>query len=254
MPYFCSFASGSSGNSALYVDGDLRILIDAGTNTKYISGCLAQLDLTPADLTHILITHSHSDHVSALPVLLKRTAAQVVCSEDTYSALSVPLHRAQLFTPDDRLELQGCAVQTFATPHDTPGSCGYVLGENKVAVCTDLGQMTGEIYARLRGCHTVFLESNHDIEMLKNGPYPYYLKQRVLSAHGHMSNTLCAKVVHRLAQDGTRRVILAHLSAQNNTPRLAQSASAAALRYCGAQDTVALTVAPRQGLLPPVTL
>ncbi len=229
MTYFCTLASGSSGNSALYVSGRQRILIDAGKNTRYINGCLRQLALSTADLTHILITHSHADHVSALPVLLKHTGATLVCSHDTFSAvasrlpLGVPV---LLFRPGERFVLGEVPVRTFATSHDVPGSCGYVLGQGReqAAVCTDLGTMDGEVFQTLQGSRVVLLEFNHDVEMVKTGPYPYHLKLRILSDRGHLSNRFAAKVAVRLCQSGTHTLLLAHLSRENNTPSLARAA------------------------------
>lgn len=251
MTYFCTLASGSEGNAALYVSGRQRILIDAGKNTRYISDCLRQLALGTADLTHILITHSHSDHVSALPVLLKHTRATLVCSHDTFTAIAHRLPMGVpvlLFTPGECFLLGQVKVQTFATSHDAPGSCGFVLGQGseQAAVCTDLGTMTGEQFEAIRGSRVVLLECNHDTEMVKTGPYPYPLKARILSDQGHLSNKFAAKVAARLCQSGTRTLLLAHLSAENNTPQLALSAVRAALDQAGLQAEVRL--APRSGL------
>lgn len=250
MTYFCTLASGSSGNSYLYVSDRACILIDAGTNAKYITAALAKLNLTPSDLTHILVTHGHSDHVSALAVLLKRTGAQVYCTWETAGHIRFPEgRRAQIFMPGERLCLPGCPVQTFATPHDIPGSCGFVLGEgsSRVAVCTDLGVMTGEIFSHIQGCALVCLESNHDEVLLKSGPYPYQLKQRILSDFGHLSNSACSRVVVRLAETGTRKLILAHLSRENNHPRLALATTLDALRLAGIQADVQVAPAMEPG-------
>lgn len=257
MTYFCTLASGSEGNCALYVSGRQRILIDAGKNTKYINDCLRQLALSVSDLTHILITHGHTDHVSALPVLLKHTRATLVCSEDTFGAVAHKLPMGvpvQLFQPGEGFWLGQVAVKTFATSHDAAGSCGFVLGQGaeRAAVCTDLGTMSGEIFEAIRGSRVVLLESNHDAEMVKNGPYPYPLKARILSDEGHLSNKFAAKVAVRLAESGTRTILLAHLSAENNEPRLALDTVQAALREAGAD--VQVSVAPRSVPGEPVLL
>lgn len=257
MTYFCTLASGSEGNCALYVNGRQRILVDAGKNTKYINDALRQLALSVHDLTHILITHSHSDHVSALPVLLKHIRATLVCSDETFSAIAgrlpfgVPV---QLFTPGEGFWLGQVPVKTFATSHDAPGSCGYVLGQGseQVAVCTDLGTMSGEIFETIRGSRVVLLESNHDGEMVKNGPYPYPLKVRILSDEGHLSNRFAAKVAVRLAESGTKTVLLAHLSAENNRPELALETVQSALREAGA--VIQVVLAPRSSVGEPVLL
>ena len=257
MTYFCTLASGSEGNCALYVSGRQRILIDAGKNTRYINDGLRQLALSVADLTHILITHSHSDHVSALPVLLKHTRATLVCSHETFTAIAARLPYGvpvQLFEPGEGFWLGDCPVRTFATSHDAAGSCGYVLGKGseQVAVCTDMGTMSGEIFETIRGSRAVLLECNHDAEMVKNGPYPYPLKMRILSDHGHLSNKFAAKVAVRLCQTGTKSLLLAHLSAENNTPALARAAVEDALREAELEAEIIL--APRSEPGEPVLL
>ena len=257
MTYFCTLASGSEGNCYVYVSGRQRILVDAGKNTRYINQRLGELALSVGDLTHILITHSHSDHVSALPVLLKHTRATLVCSHGTFTAIASRLPcgvPVTLFQPGEELALGEIPAKTFSTSHDAPGSCGYVLGRGaeQVAVCTDLGTMSGDLFETIRGSGTVLLECNHDVQRLWNGPYPYPLKQRILSDRGHLSNAFSAKVAVRLCQTGTRRLLLAHLSAENNTPQLALSAVRGALEQAGLEAHVAL--APRSALGEPVLL
>ena len=257
MTYFCTLASGSEGNCYVYVSGRQRILVDAGKNTRYINQRLGELALSVGDLTHILITHSHSDHVSALPVLLKHTRATLVCSHGTFTTIASRLPcgvPVTLFNPGEELALGEIPAKTFSTSHDAPGSCGYVLGRGaeQVAVCTDLGTMSGDLFETIRGSGTVLLECNHDLQRLWNGPYPYPLKQRILSDRGHLSNAFSAKVAVRLCQTGTRRLLLAHLSAENNTPQLALSAVRGALEQAGLEAHVAL--APRSALGEPILL
>lgn len=257
MTYFCTLCSGSSGNSAVYVSPERTVLIDAGKNTRFLTEQLRQLSLAPHDLTEILITHSHSDHISALPVLLKKTAARLVCSFDTYAALAAKLPagvETLLFQPGETLTLGSLTVKTFATSHDVAGSCGYVVGQGDkaVAFCTDMGTMTGEIFETIRGCGAAVLEFNHDVEKLKRGCYPYPLKARILSDHGHLSNRFSAKVAVRLVQTGTKHLTLAHLSAENNTPELALEAAWEELRAAGLEPQLAM--APRDVLGEPVML
>lgn len=256
MQYFCSFTSGSKGNSAIYVEGSTKILIDAGTNAKYISSCLSTLGLTPKDLTHVVITHAHSDHISALPVLLKHSTAQLVCTEGTYSQMKIDVNNPLLFWEGESFVLGDVAIATAATPHDCMGSCCYSfgLGDEGIAYCTDLGRMTDDIFALLSSKKTVFLESNHDVDMLRTGPYPYFLKQRVLSGVGHLSNVDCADAVSRLAAQGTEHVILGHLSETNNMPRIAISETEAALHKIGASQSVLLGAAAARSMLQPVGL
>ena len=252
---FTSLASGSTGNCALYMSGAARILIDAGTSTRFIAACLRDLGLGLQDLTHVLITHNHGDHIGALPVLGKHTGAELVCSEDTYNYLRAPWQNCAVFEPGESFELAGCAIVTFSTPHDAPGSCGYVLGSGieRLGYCTDLGEITMEVFTALSGCPTLFLESNHDLDMLKHGPYPQSLKRRILSPTGHLSNARCAQGAVALARTGTRRFILGHLSQENNTPALALQESETALLAAGAAlHEVDVSVAPAAGVALPV--
>lgn len=256
MALFCSFTSGSKGNSGIYIRGGTRILIDAGTNAKYICACLAELGLRPADLTHIVITHAHNDHVSALPVLLKRTDARLVCTGTTWDLLPARKGEPILFEAGDSLVLDDLPVQTAPTPHDCLGSCCYAFGsgEESLAYCTDLGTVTADIFELMRRCRNLFIESNHDVDMLRSGPYPYPLKQRVLSDRGHLSNETCAGIVSRLALGGVRRVILGHLSEVNNQPALALGQSRKALQALGADGDVLLGAAAARQMQPPVVL
>ncbi|MBR4875257.1 MAG: MBL fold metallo-hydrolase [Clostridia bacterium] len=235
MASFTSFTSGSKGNSAIYIKDNTRILIDAGTNTKYISGCLRELGLRPADLTHIVLTHAHSDHVSALPVLLKHTDAQLVCTETTWDLLPAKKGDPLLFEAGDRFALGDVAVRTAETPHDCLGSCCYSFGEGKenLAYCTDMGTVTAEVFELMRRSKTLFIESNHDVDMLKEGPYPYFLKQRVLSNKGHLSNRDCAQIIPRLVLEGVERIMLGHLSETNNLPHIAMRENSNALLMFG---------------------
>lgn len=250
MTNFYSFASSSSGNCSVFLGGGRAILIDAGTNCKYITTSLAKLGLKPGDLTDILITHTHTDHISALPVLTKRCKAPIRCTELTGQGLlgRCGHENIQIFQPGQEFWLGEVRVAAFSTPHDCPGSCGFTLEteEGKLAYCTDLGQVTPEIYQRMKGARTAFLESNHDIYMLKNGEYPYPLKRRILSDQGHLSNDDAAQTLCSLARDGLRRAILAHLSDHNNTPAIALRESREALEQAGLAGLVELSAAPKR--------
>lgn len=256
MSIFCSLTSGSKGNSAIYIKENTRILIDAGTTTKYITGCLRELGLRPADLTHIVLTHAHSDHISALPVLLKQTDAQIVSTEITWDLLPVKKGEPLLFEAGDRFALGDVDVRTAATPHDCLGSCCYSFGEaeESLAYCTDMGTVTADVFELMRRCKTLFIESNHDVDMLKTGPYPYHLKQRVLSNRGHLSNVDCAHIVSRLALGGTERVMLGHLSEINNLPGIALRENKKALQTLGLPEEILLGAAGARQMQKPIEL
>lgn len=226
-----SLYSGSTGNSFLIHTPTDSILIDAGKNAKRLCMALAEAGVSPDEIRAIFITHEHNDHVSALPVFLKKhplpvhilTASAYKLANDTSVAPCLCLH-PPLFS-----ETVGkICVTSFPTPHDSCGSVGYrieINGENgqtyKIGYATDIGHVTADIETGLWGCDAVILESNHDVELLKMGPYPYDLKQRILSRRGHLSNSDSAAFAARLCTGGTKALMLAHLSQENNTPDLA---------------------------------
>ena len=229
-----TFASGSTGNCYLVSDGGVNVLIDAGISARRIVQGLGVLGLAPQDVCGVLITHEHSDHISGLPVLVKRTGMRIFAP----SELGEVLKRVKpelsesidYIPPDGGLCVGDVRITAFPTPHDASASFGYrIEGSEVFAFATDTGHISDELLQGLQGADTVVIEANHDKVMLKNGPYPPFLKQRVLSKHGHLSNDDCAKLACLLADSGTRQIILGHLSQQNNTPEAAETAVSEAL-------------------------
>ena len=229
-----TFASGSTGNCCLVSDGGVNMLIDAGISARRIVQGLGVLGLAPQDVCGVLITHEHSDHISGLPVLVKRTGMRIFAP----SELGEVLKRVKpelsesidYIPPDGGLCVGDVRITAFPTPHDASASFGYrIEGSEVFAFATDTGHISDELLEGLQGADTVVIEANHDKVMLKNGPYPPFLKQRVLSKHGHLSNDDCAKLACLLADSGTRQIILGHLSQQNNTPEAAETAVSEAL-------------------------
>lgn len=238
-----TLASGSSGNCILVSHGTTHLLVDAGISCRRVKNALAPLGLTPGDLTAILITHEHSDHISGLATLFKQYHLPVWCSKGTgrqleyrIAFLNEVLHT---FEPGASFPLGGLTVTAFATLHDAADPVGYTFtdGTRKAAIVTDLGVVTPVVENCVRGADLLVAEANHDPGLLMDGPYPYYLKQRISGCHGHLSNADCAALVSR---SGAETVILAHLSAENNRPDLALETVRAAV---GAHVTV--EVAPR---------
>ena len=245
-----SFASGSTGNSSLISEGEANILIDAGISMRRIVNCLAQCDLTPHDVSGVLISHEHSDHISGLSMLTKHHGLKLFAPEilaDTLCDIKPELEEYINIIPiGEDFELDGIKIRAFHTPHDSVSSFGYrISGEHSFAFATDTGHISDEMLSNLGGAEAVIIEANHDVEMLKNGPYPYYLKKRILSERGHLSNTECGKLAFHLANSGTKHIILGHLSRENNSPQKAFDAVSAAL---GAAD-VSLSVAPMSEML-----
>ncbi len=247
-----TLASGSSGNAILVCCGETRLLLDAGISCRRITVALGALGLAPGDLTAILLTHTHSDHIAGLRTLLKRDCPGIWASEAAARDLSDRLpeceSRLHSFGRTDRFSFGACEVTAFPTSHDAPGACGFRLDTDagSVGLLTDSGTVTNEARSVLPGVDLVLLEANHDVETLRCGPYPAYLKQRILGAQGHLSNACAAQFAVELAASGTSEVVLAHLSRENNTPAMAHRAVECALAAAGMQT--ALSVAPRDSL------
>ena len=229
-----TFASGSTGNCCLVSDGGVNVLIDAGISARRIVQGLGVLGLAPQDVCGVLITHEHSDHISGLPVLVKRTGMRIFAPSELGEVLKrikpELSESIDYIPPDGGLCVGDVRITAFPTPHDASASFGYrIEGSEVFAFATDTGHISDELLEGLQGADTVVIEANHDKVMLKNGPYPPFLKQRVLSKHGHLSNDDCAKLACLLADSGTRQIILGHLSQQNNTPEAAETAVSEAL-------------------------
>lgn len=222
-----SLYSGSRGNAFLIEAPTGKILIDAGRSAKRLSAALTEVGVDPDTLDAILVTHEHNDHVSALPVFLKRHPLPVHLPRACSYKLECDPCVAPCLLPHAPIcteIIAGMTVTSFPTPHDSRGSVGYRIeiptdkGVLRLGYATDIGHVTAEIEEALLGCDAVVLESNHDPEMLETGPYPYDLKLRIASRRGHLSNPDCAQFAARLCESGTKALMLAHLSEENNTP------------------------------------
>ena len=245
-----TLASGSSGNAALFTFDQTHLLVDAGISCRRITAALKELGLVPTDLQGILITHTHTDHIAGLETLLKKTACPVLATPRTCRELA---WRLAAITPRLReislpVELGGVSITPVPTSHDAPGSCGWRLDtpEGSAGLLTDTGYITDEALVCLPGVDLAILEANHDVEMLRSGPYPYPLQQRILGSCGHLCNEDAARFAVTLAERGASEIILAHLSADNNTPTLALQAVSAALGAAGLAPQ--LSAAPRSTL------
>lgn len=241
MARFLPLFSSSSANCCFVGTGNGGILVDAGASGKQTINALAEKGISPSDIKAIFVTHEHSDHIKGLSAIIKATKAPVIASAPTLEGIEKHCH-----LPKDTVleEIQSSAVigdinaVRFETSHDCLGSSGYFFqmpDNTKISVCTDLGVVTDTVRQALLGSDLVYIESNHDIKMLKNGPYPPELKLRILSEKGHLSNISCAAELPELLRSGTKRFILAHLSQHNNIPRLAESTAVACLGDIGAK-------------------
>ncbi len=246
--------SGSSGNCVYVQFGDEEILIDAGVSFKKICTALDSIGTNINNIKAVLTTHEHCDHVQALPVLSKHTDIPIYINRKSASYYDLPLDElfeghAKIKDAGDTITFDSFEVNVFATPHDSLGSCGYhftFADGTRFALATDMGKITPEISSYLLGCKAVVIESNHDVKMLKDGPYPFILKKRILSDNGHLSNDDCAAFLPKLVDMGAEKIILAHLSNENNTPELCYKTNAASLAEAGfTPSDVRLTVAMR---------
>lgn len=237
MARFCSLFSSSSGNSTYIGSAKTGILVDAGVSAKKMKEALLSRDIDPSELGGIFITHEHSDHIKGVRILASTYKIPVFATEATLSFLEENGALTSKFPyeviPYEGREIGDIFVKPFRTPHDSRESCGYRIefsDGQKAAVATDIGKITDEIKSNLLGCELVMLESNHDIGMLQNGPYPYALKRRILSEVGHLSNIACADMTAELVSKGTGRIYLGHLSQDNNFPDLAYQTNLSAIR------------------------
>ncbi len=254
--YYYSIASGSSGNCGLYMADGTAILIDLGVSLRRITTALKALSLTLEDISAVVLTHEHIDHVKGLPMFLKKAKAPVFATRGTAEAFEEKnpeyANRLNIFDSGERFWVRDVDVVPFPTPHDAAESTGYIFehGGSRFGFATDLGFVPRDAAELLRGCEMVVLESNHDPHMLQAGPYPYSLKMRVAGPSGHLSNPDCAVFAADLVKSGTRTLVLAHLSEKNNMPELARQQTLSALRGLPACEVL---VAPKEHMEHPVS-
>lgn len=281
MPvHFTILGSGSAGNCAYVETAEARVLVDAGFSPRQIRQRLATLGRTPENLTAILLTHEHSDHIAGLAGLAGKLQIPVYCNRDTQEATiwalknKAPGKRAagsepdeaanaaplkakidwRLFQTGETIDLADLAVETFPIPHDAQDPVGFLLrtAHGNIGFATDLGHTTKLVLERIRAANVLVLESNHDVKLLQECPRrSWSLKQRILGRHGHLSNPAAAEAVAQIMSAGLRHLFLAHLSRECNRPELAEQVMAEQLHQIGAahvrlrvaaQDTPAETL------------
>ncbi|MBJ94371.1 MAG: MBL fold metallo-hydrolase [Rickettsiales bacterium] len=244
-----SLASGSKGNATVVVSGSSALLVDCGVSCKQVLMRMEAAGLAPLSLKGILITHEHSDHIAGLRVTAQRLKLPVYVSAAASSALRLPADiELHSFTPGEPFFLAGFEVEPFRIPHDSVDAVAYLIGRagRWLGICTDLGSVTRLVIDKLKRCQLLLLEFNHDVGMLLDGPYPWQLKQRVRSRHGHLSNEQAGKLLEAVAGPHLEAVLLAHLSEKNNCPELALAAAGDALSG-PQQRRVRLEVLRQQG-------
>lgn len=225
---FCSFSSGSSGNCYLVKTDTTAILVDAGISTKKIMNGLLQTDVDGEQVAALLLTHEHSDHVKSLSTLMRRLKGLTAYANiNTWSAINqgVDSDRKETFVTGQAFQIGDIRVNSFSICHDAADPVGYSFYKDgkQISILTDTGCVADETIDEIRDADLLVLEANHDVDMLKIGRYPWFLKQRILGDHGHLSNETAAKILVRLLSERTkeRRILLAHLSRENNFPEMA---------------------------------
>ena len=226
---FSSLYSGSSGNS-IFVSGEKsKILVDVGMPGKKIDEALIKIGENPSDINGIFITHEHSDHIKGVGILSRKYDIPIYANDKTWSAMEKSLgkikeHNIKIMDRRSTVDIGDLSIKSFVIPHDAISPVGYTISnkEKKVSIATDFGVFTEEIFDNIKESQAILLECNHDVNMLKYGPYPYNLKRRILSEVGHLSNDDCGAALVNLAKYGIgKNILLGHLSKTNNQPDLA---------------------------------
>lgn len=250
---FCPLYSGSSGNALLVLADGAAILVDAGLPGRVVAEALAAAGVAPEQLSGILVTHEHSDHVKGVGILARRYRLPVYANAGTWRGMlpligEIPPAQVRVFETERDFYLGGVNVLPYKTPHDANESVGFVFqsGGSKLSILTDAGHINERMLDAVSGSGLILIESNHDVEMLKAGRYPFPLKRRILGDEGHLSNDACGAALTALYGRGVRRAVLGHLSRENNFESLALETVRAALRASDVPDEAfALSVAHR---------
>ena len=247
---FCALASGSTGNAALIATSSTRILVDAGLSMRELSRRLAAIGEELESIDAIVITHEHGDHVCGLPVLARSKKVRARIYMTRLAAPSIDWGGAEpkleTFQAGARFVVGDIAVESFGIPHDALDPVGYAFeaGGVRVGVVTDLGYVPESIKYHLRRTDLLMLEANHDLDMLKVGPYPWAVKQRVMSRVGHLSNLSMSEYLAGDLDRATTYLVLGHLSEQNNHPEIARMVAQQTLDACGLTTRLSIA-APR---------
>lgn len=251
--------SGSSGNCTYFETDEVRLLIDAGFSLRQIRQRLALIGRAPENLTGILVTHEHSDHVQGLAALGGKLRIPIYCNRPTQEAIQYHLRMPldyRLFGTGSSFELGDIVIEAFNVPHDAQDPVGFLLRTSfgNVGILTDLGHVTKLVIERVRHANVLILEANHDVKMLQDCPHrPWSLKQRILSRHGHLSNEAAADAAEQIMSAELRHLYLGHLSRECNRPELAQRVMNQRLEQMGARH-VRLELTSQKVPCPTLTL
>lgn len=215
--------SGSKGNSTLLISNNTKILIDVGFSYPQMTEMLKQYDVVPHDIDAILLTHTHSDHTKGLKTFVSKNDLKIYTNEIMLQEVVKIVDEGDTIIRDNDFSIGDFTIKVIHTSHDAIGSVGFIISDNNsdLVYVTDTGYINKSNLELMHNKNLYILESNHDIEMLMTGPYPYILKQRVVSDKGHLSNETAGTYLKELIGDRTKKIVLAHLSEINNTPEIA---------------------------------
>lgn len=218
-----TLASGSKGNCTLVTCGKLSFLIDLGIQYLPLKNSLEKIKIDPLSIPFVLITHTHKDHIKGLASFIKKTNAKVYIPEGMYNEIKEIIPDSNIIIIDDDFYIEDLHIELMHTSHDVACSVGFFITyqEKTLVYVTDTGYINRKYLKRMHNKNIYIIESNHDEEMLMDGPYPYYLKQRVISDKGHLSNATTARYLKEVIGEDTKYIILAHLSEKNNKEALA---------------------------------
>jgi phosphoribosyl 1,2-cyclic phosphodiesterase len=230
---FRLLGSGSSGNATLVSDGARHILVDVGLSGRETARRLRECGIGPEEVSAIVVSHEHGDHCRGVAPFAKELDIPVFMTAGTLlgSGMNLDPKKHRVISPGEQFEICGILITCFSVPHDSTDPLGFIIEKDgiKLGIVLDLGYLSNLVLERLRGCDGIVLESNHDVRMLKVGPYPWALKQRVMSRRGHLSNDSVAQYLENEFDGKASHVVLAHLSKKNNLPELALLSATRAL-------------------------
>jgi phosphoribosyl 1,2-cyclic phosphodiesterase len=252
---FTLLGSSSSGNTTLVSDGSTNVLVDVGLSGRETVRRLREIGIEPEDISAVVVSHEHGDHCRGVGPFVKSLDIPVFITEGALenSRIIMDPKKQRKITTGTGFEVYGIQFTGFSIPHDAADPLGFIIEKNgvKIGIALDLGYLSNLVLERLKGCDGIILESNHDVQMLKAGPYPWALKQRVMSRRGHLSNDSVAEFLEKDFDGKASHVILAHLSKQNNLPELAllsaQRALEARSKLLNVQTKIELADADRTG-------
>jgi phosphoribosyl 1,2-cyclic phosphodiesterase len=256
---FCTLSSSSKGNAIFVGTSNVNVLIDAGISCRRIEQSLISRGISPEKIAGIFLTHEHSDHTKGVALFSRKYNTNIYATESTIKKIQanakketdlIPAEKINYIKPNQKIVLQDLQLYSFSIPHDAEDPVGYTMfdGKSKISIATDLGHIPDKLEAIMKNSDIILLESNHDVQMVKEGIYPPVLKRRILGNYGHLSNHVAADFLTSIISPKLKHVFLGHLSQENNTPRQALETIHEILRSKGFSENLPfeLKVAPAE--------